>query len=915
MKPLRLFLQAFGPYPNQAQVDFSAFEDAGLFLISGPTGGGKTALLDAMSFALFGRATGGRRSFDSMRCNAAEDDTPTVVEYDFALGGETYRFHRERYLHINRSTKLPEFRDRHECYVKREGEFHLLESRSESAVRGRAEELLHLTGEQFAQVIVLPQGDFLKLLRANSREKGEMLRTLFSAELWKNATEKLLARTKALEESFHELETRKASLLEQEGLENAGTEDLNAAVCRAAEREAALRKENEALREKLEKTQVLLRAAEEWQRLLHAQAEAQISAQNAQAERARQLEAAKTTEQKRGRLKALREELVSLAQESAALKERAEKLKKAQQAEKSAEAAATRAAAAKKALESERENREALRASLAKGEEYLRRYQEAAQRLPGLLERRQTLEKQKADFEELEARRKKAAQAKEESAAICEKVKGKTLKCKTLAGRLERQELLEKQDAASALSKGLLPGAPCPVCGSTEHPAPALPPEGLLSQEEFAILRQEERKERQELTELLARETLAKETLATVEQELKAQEQLCAQSNMAQEAVIAEWTALLTELEETKKEAALLEKARQRMAALKEAQEKSAAEEAARREELSALEAQAAELNRQAQEAQAACAGLDAAALELRLQEQEKGYEEREKEIDRLQKETEQEAAALERAEAANAFSMAALKKADSDLDVFLKLHPDEQRPEPEKLREEAAAFSAQNAAQAEELGKLTEKAQGLRRAAKSVQALDLELAGLDQTYRRTARLSKLLSGGNQQKLPILQYVLSIMLEEVLGCANRFFSKLSRGRYALRLMEGPKGGNALSGLDLEVLDGASGQPRSIETLSGGEQFLASLSLAFGLSEVVQEHSGAVQLDSIFIDEGFGSLDPETLDVAMKALSLLQGGTKRMIGIISHVSELKQRIPGRIEVMRDSRGNSCLSIKS
>ena len=187
------------------------------------------------------------------------------------------------------------------------------------------------------------------------------------------------------------------------------------------------------------------------------------------------------------------------------------------------------------------------------------------------------------------------------------------------------------------------------------------------------------------------------------------------------------------------------------------------------------------------------------------------------------------------------------------------------------------------------------------------------EAAALEGQLSRVARLSKSLSGSNPMKMPILQYVLSVMLEEVLGSANRFFATLSRGRYALRLKDGPAT-RGYGGLDLEVLDGASMLPRSIETLSGGEQFLASLSLAFGLSDVVQNHSGAVRLDSLFIDEGFGSLDGETLDTAMKALAMLQSGG-RLIGIISHVSELKNRIPCRVEVNRDAAGFSHAAIKT
>ena len=191
---------------------------------------------------------------------------------------------------------------------------------------------------------------------------------------------------------------------------------------------------------------------------------------------------------------------------------------------------------------------------------------------------------------------------------------------------------------------------------------------------------------------------------------------------------------------------------------------------------------------------------------------------------------------------------------------------------------------------------------------------LTQELSEQEARYTRVARLSKSLGGANPLKMPILQYVLSVMLDQVLVSANRFFSTLSRGRYALRLMEGPKGGNALGGLDLEVLDGASMLPRSIETLSGGEQFLASLSLAFGLSDVVQAHSGAVRLDALFIDEGFGSLDGETLDVAMKALAMLQN-SGRLVGIISHVSELKNRIPCRVEVTRDGNGLAHAGIRT
>ena len=207
-------------------------------------------------------------------------------------------------------------------------------------------------------------------------------------------------------------------------------------------------------------------------------------------------------------------------------------------------------------------------------------------------------------------------------------------------------------------------------------------------------------------------------------------------------------------------------------------------------------------------------------------------------------------------------------------------------------------------------MGEAGAKLRSLRAAAGSVAELDQKLQTLSQEYGRVSRLSRGLSGDNPKKTPVLQYVLSVTLDEVLVSANHFFSQLSRGRYALRLMEGPKGGNAKAGLDLEVMDGASMLPRPIDTLSGGEQFLASLSLAFGLSDVVQEHSGAVGLDSIFIDEGFGSLDPASLKEAVSILCRLAAG-RNTIGIISHVEELKNVIPCGIRINKNPDGASFI----
>ncbi len=909
MKPLRLLLQAFGPYPEKTELEFTSFEEAGLFLISGPTGGGKTALLDAMSFALYGRATGGRRTFDSMRCMAAENDVPTIAEYDFSLGEKTYRFRRTRYLHINRNTKEPEFRDSHECFLLENGEFRLLESKSETAVRGVAEELLHLTAEQFSQVIVLPQGDFLRLLRANSKEKGEMLRTLFSAGRWKALTVALLRRTKALEEQLRELEAKKSSLLQKEGLET--TEALEQSITEAEKRETALRRASEALTKQWQETESLLRAAETWKLLTAALEEANRSFEAAR-ERHMLFEREKdTAKRQREQAEELREKAVTQARETARLAERREELRRA-------EALSRQRESTQKALEELRAvlaqcnaREEELAGRLEKGRLFVRQCQDAAGLLPRLLEERAALEKAREAYREL-AGRKELLQRTEETLAdeIQEAEKQKILS-EALARQLEHQEALVRRSAALGLSQALRKGEPCPVCGSREHPAPAHGTQPVLGEEELGALRAGEQEARQKTLQALAQQQTRSAEREKALQSLKEQEKLCAALPLSPEQTEQEAAAVKEKLETAQKDAARLEKAQARLGELTEEKEQLAAQKAAKREEASALEAQEKELTRQAEEVGRSLAGLTAAALEEALARKEAHYKKLEADAAVLLRQAEELEGERQKAEAAFSLTRAALEKAKQEAASFQK--PWEAEPELNALKEREAALREERLRRSEELGSAVQLAASLRSTLQTIGELEEGSQGLEKEYSRTARLSKALSGGNPQKLPILQYVLSIMLEEVLASANRFFSALSRGRYALRLMEGPKGGNSLSGLDLEVLDGSSMLPRSIETLSGGEQFLASLSLAFGLSEVVQDHSGAVRLDSLFIDEGFGSLDGETLDTAMKALEMLQDGG-RLIGIISHVSELKNRIPCRIEVTRDPSGASHAAIR-
>ena len=913
MRPLRLLLQAFGPYLEKTELDLTQFEETGLFLISGPTGGGKTSLLDAMCFALYCKATGGRRSFGGMRCMSAPEELPTLVELDFSLQGETYRFRRSQYTHINRNTKKPELRETHECFRLEKGEFQLLESGSESAIRRRAEELLHLTCEQFSQVIVLPQGEFLKLLRANSTDKGEMLKTLFSAGVWRAVTDRFHQRERELEDQGKQLTAMRESLLQKEGTET--TQALEQKAFALTQREKQLRTESEQGTKELEKEESLLQAAETYARLDSARTEAAKTLEKAEQTWKELEQQAPQIQKKRNDAQKLREQAVSLAQEGARLAEQKEELLRAQGAEKQALSTRKLAEEQKKALDDFIRQGQTLAQRMEKGRAFVKTCEEGAARLPQLLERRQALEKLTAAWKELDLRAHRKQEAEQALAASEQLSHQKQLLLETVTQRLEHQEELRRRNAALDLSHALREGEPCPVCGSCSHPAPAQGEETLLDPKQAEALRKEEKSARQAHVQAAALAGSRKTEASQAEESLQQQQALWSEAaapfgTPTREETAAMLKSATEETEAAKRDAARLEAAKEKLTALDRERETCQRQESACREKLSALTAQAEELERRAAEAKSACAGLDLDALEKAILEKRSQYDAREKAAAQLLKEAQEGDAQRERAQAGLSLSRENWEKADAQWKAFHT--PWDTPPVLEELRKRCQSLRQENLARREELGKTASSLQALESSLQEIRRLDGELSTVVGKHAQVARLSKSLSGANPLKMPILQYVLSVMLDEVLVSANRFFSTLSRGRYALRLQEGPSG-RGYGGLDLEVLDGSSMLPRSIETLSGGEQFLASLSLAFGLSDVVQSHSGAVRLDSLFIDEGFGSLDGETLDTAMKALAMLQN-SGRLIGIISHVSELKNRIPGRVEVTRDSAGFSHAAIR-
>lgn len=787
MRPIKLTLQAFGSYIDRTEIDFKKLGENRIFLISGPTGGGKTTLLDAMCFALYCRATGGRRNWAGMRATGASPDQETLVDFEFSLGEERYRFYRSRSFYKGRGTEELKSREEHACYHWVDSAWSLMISGAESRVREAAQQLLGLTCEQFSQVIVLPQGDFLKLLLSNSREKAEIFQTLFATSRWDAVAKRFVTEARELTSQLNRIEDIKNTVLHQNGAET--PEQLEEYLSAYRDR---LKVETEQLAQ-LEKK---LQAATD--RYTAAQAVAGKFVEK---------------EQLAKRLQTLRQHAPEM-----------ERLEKTLQLAEKTQAVVPHFSGLKRGLEEKKRECELLKKEQERLQKDLKAWVEKEKKLQVAL---QTAEENCAKGEKYVENCRLAA------AHVAE-----------LSGNLQRGI---EQNAAASLAAALKEGEPCPVCGAVHHPQPAQVPRDL------EMLRQELEKAEGAARQMEKAQLRLNQRRTEAEQARKERDD-AREQQMKSNRLLADTSAKICAAEQAVKE---------NQQALQELRVQ--------------LEQQAKELGVNVE--------LDEILVAPNL----------------LTKQREK----LEQYKGDVAGANQRLTELSAELAGL-------EKPELQPLREKLEQTRRENTDYAQQMGALRQKEENGVKALNEWKKQAEASIVLEQRQRRTARLAQLLSGKNARKIPLQLFVLGIMLDDVLTCANGFFSVLSNGRYSLNRQSEKMGGNSLSGLDIEVLDAQVGGARAVETLSGGELFLASLSLAFGLSEVVQNYSGGVRLDSIFIDEGFGSLDQETLDTAMRALSQLQS-SGRMVGIISHVSELKSRIAAQIVVHKTANGGSSAEV--
>lgn len=875
MKPIQLVLSAFGPYVERTVIDFSALGEEGLFLIAGDTGAGKTTIFDAISFALYGEASGGKekRKSKSFHSDYVSDQTETYVELTFRHRGETWWIRRN--LEYQRPAKKK--KDGMETTTRQAADAQMRnEDTGEEILRmddvnRRVRELLGLTQDQFTQTVMIAQGDFLKILTASSDDRKKLFRDLFHTNLYVDLQSRLQEKNRACADE------QKA--LEQVILSAEGKIDPEAEF---AEREILLSycgqiQHTDALCTLLARLIEQEKAAQEQARAQKKEAADQIGALIAavtEGERVNRDFA--DWESKRARLAALT----------------------AGQGEIDAQRAALAAARRAQQLETDealmrrtRRDMDAQRAALSEAQAAL---EQAKKALPETETRMKEAESRGGEIHAL------LAQAKQMEDCLPVLGEVERLKAALDTQKRELQRLTEDSSRAQAaytaaqnsyylsqaglLARELKAGQPCPVCGSTAHPCPAqITPETVTRQ---ALEQAAQRRETAEKAQSDAATRLAANQAALDEREDRLR-------------------ALKIGMDET----------RQRLAARIDAAHQAAAD---RQREIDAARSAYQALDKRKTAAQSAvdAAQKQLAALEKDLRAQTEAFEQKraahgfEDEASyRLAKRTNADIERLDREIRNYDEQKRTLAAQTHELEDKLS---GRQRTDLAALQNRRAAAldrqaKAENAEKAM-VRKLTlhESAEReIRQANAAIQKKRGKWQIIQELYTCCAGIA---AGNPRAKLTFEAYVQQYYFRFVVAAANKRLTRLTDGMFTLRVMREAANRVSQSGLDLEVLDRSTGQARDVSTLSGGESFLASLALALGLSDAVQSQSGQIRMDAMFIDEGFGSLDENALRSSIDVLLELADG-KRLIGIISHVQELEERIDKQIVVTKTPNGST------
>ena len=1022
MKPISLTIEAFGPYRDSVTLDFSALQDHSMFLISGPTGAGKTSILDAMVYALYGEPSGEVRKTDAIRSDFAEPERMTRVDFSFAIGEAQYRVERlpKQLVAKKRGTGMREQNASATVYEMKDGEWKVIAT-SAAAIRDTVQRIIGFRKDQFLQVVLLPQGEFRKLLVASTSEREELLHTLFRTELYRKLQEALKAAYDDAKAGIEENLTKQVALI-QSIPHDEDTPVLTAQhvrellVNRGPYRDGLVVKRDEAVTE-VEQFNALRK---EW--AVYNQAQQSLT------QAASTLDLVKAREGERSSLSEKVQFLTSLTPSYELYKQFSDKqgvlktletaLSDAKQGVEIASQHEAKCTEAHDVLASQGETIQAKRTTLAQLRQQSEKFDELEllnQELTSLKSNLETQDREKSEAElqaqhklvadlevvlddarkqfqansktlesipriqeqlsqlqrysELLAQKQKIQndiEAKDRSlAAIDESVKNSKV-------QLERLEHLMAEGRAFELVHLVVDNEPCPVCGSTEHPQLASKPELYPTKEEIDAARAV----RDEALQKQASEIGQKETLSVrlheLDEEVKDQVSKLTSSidgfsedafDSVQQDLLSQMDRLIALRSDTEQLSKTIATNEDELTGAKEKLGKLEIGHKALLESLHDLEVQLSsvqakidalskilpttdldawrkqiesletDINAYDEQVEVCKTNLEASREQLnakrgRLETLSAQVQEETNNLDVIYKEYAKSLQSISLCEAdfiellgdykaLDTFRTElhaldeAFNKAQAVYDAALKVAKSIAEPRDTVSDEVYDVAVERRDTLVGNLAAWDKETKHIETTLASLEELDVAMGEARNEVEFLSRLNDLANGGEQgfKNVTFERYVLGAILDEVVYAANLRLQKMSRSRYSLERSDYTGGGRGKQGLDLAVMDAFTGQSRPANTLSGGETFLASMALALGLADVIQSYAGGIHMDTMFIDEGFGTLDPDTLELAMETLVQLQS-SGRLIGMISHVPELKTRIPAHLEVTRGDDGSTA-----
>ena len=920
MRPLQLKISGFGPYAGTAELDLEKLGKSGLYLITGDTGAGKTTIFDAICYALFGEASGGSREPAMLRSKYAAPDAATEVELRFENAGKVYT--------VKRNPEYLRLKKRGDGYTKEiaGAELHYPDGRVETrttAVTRAVEDLLGVTKDQFSQIAMIAQGDFLRLLLANTSSRQEIFRSLFQTDLYRIFQDRLKQDCSALNKEREDAKlgvdlAAKGILCEEEDLlypeavrarsSECLTEDrltLIDALCRQDKNSLeALKLQEKESSNALQELAVLLEKCGQRRELEQEMAAAENAVEVHRQKRDEVEQAVRQAEENAKDAGVWEQEASLLAaklpdyDKLEALRGQAAELKQT-------------GSDLQDSLNDEEEKKTVLANGMAALLEEWLQLASAGEARAVLAARIDQMKQRMADLNSLLDEIKaltplgKALEDAREAYLEAERdMKETSDLAVSYRSRFNREQ-------AGIMAETLEEGKPCPVCGSTTHPSKAVKAEDAPSEAQVEKAEKAAQKAQKVCSEASAAAAKARAALDVAEAAaekhaaqlldgcslLHAEDALAEQLRECRQEYTSAQEELAKEESRVQRKAELEEEKPIKESALKQAEERIASLRLQERETKTRAESLQEQIH-------ALAKGLAYGSKKDALQQ-----------ISKLQQKVQAAKDAVKTAAEEKTAWEKTLASRQGTMENLRKLLAAQPQLDEDALLQKKQQVEARNRTVLEQLRRTDHRLQVNRGIGEQIRGSAEQLQKLDEKWQWMDGLRRTVTGQltGKEKVELEVWIQMTTFDRILRRANVHLMEMSSGMFELKRRDTADNQRSQSGLELDVNDHGSGSLRSVKTLSGGESFLASLSLALGLSEEIQANAGGVKLDCMFVDEGFGSLDEDTLQQAMKALGRLTEGD-RLVGIISHVAELRRQIDRQIVVKKDPAGGSRAELR-